>query len=173
MHDYTKYMNFENYPQYELFDEYPQIFDSEFVFDNLLTHFEFTNKLDGFYKVNGYSYRIILIQNNKFMKLYQYHGNNNYKIPFIIWSFEYDENMSCYREWPSNNIAKHLFYDKNGKTKEVLESMEKNEKAYDKFFKNALNSTTQLNNKISDVYFDKTDSKYVAILKDEKTIKFM
>jgi hypothetical protein len=118
-------MNFEDYPKYELFYTYPEIFDSEFVFNNLLTHFEFTNKLDGFYKVNNYSYRIILIKDNKFMKLYQYNNNNNYETPYIIWSFEYDENMSCYREWPSKNIAKQLFADKNGRTKEVLESMEK------------------------------------------------
>lgn len=164
-------MNFEDYPKYELFHEFPEISESEFVFNNILTHFEFTNKLDGFYKVNNNSYRIILIKNNKFMKLYQY--SNDCAIPYIIWSFEYDENKSCYREWPSKNIAKHLFCDKNGMPKEVLESMEKNGRAYDAFLKNVLNTTNQLNNKVSDVHFDNVDSKCVANLKDGTSVKFV
>jgi len=59
-----------------------------------------------------------MIEDNKLIKYNCYSLDDN--IPYISWTFEYDANMSIYREFPFNNGPKELFCDKNGRTDKVI-----------------------------------------------------
>lgn len=139
--------------------------------ENLVQHTTYNNKEDGYYDVIEHVFRsIALIKDNKIIeyKCYEKDSCN----PFIIWSFEYDDDMSIYREFPIKKTPRHLFCNKFGRTDEIKASDKIFSEHYNIFLKHVLNETMQLNGKIESVQFDETNKKFIANTKDGDIVQF-
>lgn len=86
----------------------------EELFPNHFIQYRYIDKKDGWYTVisedsQGPRARVY-IQDKK---LLQYDIYLNTVVPYLTWTFEYNERKSVYREFPHLNIPKEWYYDSN------------------------------------------------------------
>lgn len=124
---------------------------SEIFPDSLIKHNTFVSKLDGVYKVSdGLNKKnTVTIKNNRLLKYDCYTEDPD--VPYISWSFEYNDDMQVFREFPLNKQPRELFCDKNGVTDKVKEDNKKFDILFNEMLADAYNSSMQLNGKVSHV----------------------
>ncbi len=117
----------------------------------------FVNKPDGMYVVKQEwtsLKHIAHIKDGKFVQYdyYNIDSTSDLKPEFIhlIWTFDYDEKQSIYREFPKLGIPKRIFYDKeNGRYDK--EEQEKFKNTWNKMLAEVLNESMQLNDNVEKV----------------------
>ena len=148
---------------------------SDYLFpDGLIKHRYFDDQPNGCYAVFDEHKKnkcLAYIKDNKLTN-YEEYFKDLPNIPYIVWSFEYDDNMSVYREFPSNNIQKHLWYNKNGINPEIKEQMERKDIIWDKMVSEALNKSMQLEGKVDNISYCKNCNKIEINCKDNSKVKY-
>jgi hypothetical protein len=125
-----------------------QISKNEIFPNNLIQQIQL-NKPDGKYKVTDIDMGgcIAHFKDGKFV---QYDIYNVRHELYLVWTFDYDDKMTIYREFPSLNIPREIFHDRvNGRYDK--NQQEKFRKSFNKMLSDNLNQSIQLENKVETV----------------------
>ena len=147
----------------------PEISKSE-VFPNGKVMQVKLDQPDGAYKVNLGNDNVVHLKDGRLVQYDCYLRNLKDKSTYVhlIWTFDYDDKMTIYREFPTLNSPKTPYCDIDGLVDK--EAAERSNQSWDAMLGKVLNESMQLKDKVEKVLRCEMCNTAIAHLKDGSQI---